>query len=297
MPAELFDLEKAVKDWAWKVYWQTASKKQKKLREKELKKGTPYIGLQIDWSGVKFKDETSWPPLTEEEFDESEAGAADVVDAKQTTDASLKPTSSKAHSSVLFQTKFHNNTDDFQEYTLRTERTTCSTCETSLEHGFTRGYEMSVTLKSPGEILEASAGYHNEETLTNSAGQTFEEEMTWGVESLIRVKGKHVAEASLVVQEKKFSGDYVIKTQVWGHVFVSFTNLRENNAQFKATGHDISEIIKSYLASEGRKGKTYDYVDIDEAQSMVTIATKGKCRFRFGIKQEVKVYQTPLGST
>lgn len=295
MPAELLDLEKAVKDWAWKVYWQTASKKQKKLREKELKKGTAYIGLQLDWSGVKFKDETNWPPLIEEEFTDKET-VQKPEDSGQTTDASLKSKSPKTHSSILFQTKFHNNTEDDQEYTLRTERTTRSTCETNIEHGFTRGYEMSVTLKSPCEVLEASAGYHNEETLTNSAGQTFEEEITWGVESQIKVKAKNVAEASLVVNEKKFSGDYVIKTKVWGHIFVSFTNLRENNSQFKATGHDIFAIIKSFLATERRKGNPYNFVELDEDQSVAIIATKGTCRFRFGIKQEVKVDQKPLNS-
>ena len=55
-------------------------------------------------------------------------------------------------------------------------------------------------------MFEANAGYHREFTLTNTDGETFEEELSWGVESCIRVKPEHVAEARLVVTERKQCG-------------------------------------------------------------------------------------------
>lgn len=62
------------------------------------------------------------------------------------------PSSSKPLVSVLFQTKFTNNTDGVQEYTMRTEKKTKTTLSTNIEQGYTRGVEMSVKLSAPGEV-------------------------------------------------------------------------------------------------------------------------------------------------
>jgi hypothetical protein len=78
-------------------------------------------------------------------------------------------------------------TDRQQEYTMRTEKTTKSAMMTEIESGYTRGVEMSVTLKTPGELLEANAGYKREYSLTHLSGQSFEEELHWGVDSVIKV--------------------------------------------------------------------------------------------------------------
>ena len=59
---------------------------------------------------------------------------------------------------ILFQTRFTNDTDDPQEYTLKTEKRTMSSCDTVIEESFTKGVEMSVNLKTPCEIFEANAG-------------------------------------------------------------------------------------------------------------------------------------------
>ena len=53
------------------------------------------------------------------------------------------------------------------------------------------------------QIFEANVGYKREFTLTSADGETFEEELTWGVDSEIGVKAGYVADASLVVDERK----------------------------------------------------------------------------------------------
>ena len=151
---------------------------------------------------------------------------------------------------------------------------------------------MSLNLKTPGEIFEANAGYTRELTLTNNSGETIEEELTWGVESLIKVKAEHIAEAQLVVNEKKYNGDFVVITKIKGYVFVNFTNIKDNNSLVKATGHDLAEIVKEYIQMQRRIGEALDYVEVQD--DTVVIRTKGHCQFRFGIKQEVVVNQIPL---
>ena len=95
--------------------------------------------------------------------------------------------SAKATTSVLFRTKFQNKTDRLQEYTMKTEKTTKSSFMVETESGYTKGFDLSVTLQTPGEVFQANAGYHREYSLTNITGESFEEELNWGVESVIKV--------------------------------------------------------------------------------------------------------------
>ena len=142
--------------------------------------------------------------------------------------------------------------------------------------------------------MEANAGYHREYSLTNTEEQTFEEELSWGVESQIRVKEEHIAEAQLVVCEKKQKGGFTMDTTITGTVIVSFTNIRDNNSLFKLTSHDIVKILEEHVKQERRKGREMAFVDI--ADGSVKVTTRGNCTFRYGVRQEVRVDQKPLNS-
>ena len=81
------------------------------------------------------------------------------------------------------------------------------------------------------KVFEANAGYKREFSLTNVDGEVFEEELSWGVESQIHVQPQHVADATLMVDERRQTGSFVIETRMRGTVYVSFTCPRDNNAQ------------------------------------------------------------------
>ena len=178
---------------------------------------------------------------------------------------------------------------------MMTEKTTTSTNAVEVESGFTHGVELSVTLKTPCEIFEANAGYTRETSLTNTEGQTFEEQLTWSVESTINVEPKHVAEARLVVNEKKYSGEFVIETRMRGDIYVTFTNVRDNNSFVKLVSGDIVDIIQNYMKKESRRrGRTPEGIEV--LDDFVKMKTTGKSNFRFGVSQEVKVDQKELPS-
>ena len=302
---EIFDIEKAVEKWAMQMYQDTATRRQKKLLKKDVKLRGDYLGKHIDWTDVVFEHKTEWYNILPVGFQgnkEDEAlsqksplhrdPAKDVKPDEDTRSrqASKPHVDNLVHSSVLFQTHYSNNTGEQQEYTMRTEKTTRSTCTTSLDHSFTKGMEMSVTMKSPGELVEASAGFHAEETLTNSAGQEFGEELTWGVESLIKVKTLHRADAQLIVEEKKNKGDFEVITTAYGMVYVTFTNKADNNSFVKATRHDLAAIVTWYMDNN----KKHEFVTVDKNSKIVTIRTKGRCNFRYGVKQEIEVNEVPI---
>jgi len=64
----------------------------------------------------------------------------------------MAATSADHRASVLFQTRFKNNTKADQSYTMKTEKKTRTSMTTSVEHGFTKGIEMGLLLKTPGEV-------------------------------------------------------------------------------------------------------------------------------------------------
>jgi hypothetical protein len=182
---------------------------------------------------------------------------------------------------------------------MRTEKTTKSSLMTCVESGYTKGFEMNVKLMTPCEVFEANAGYHREFSLTNTDGETFEEELTWGVESCIRVKPEHVAEARLVVMEKKQAGAFIIESTICGSVDITFTEVKNNNSLLSASSGDVAQIIKTYVDKERRKGAPMTFVQIQgEAgdDGVVKVITSGTCKFRYGIKQEARVDQKPVNS-
>ena len=94
-----------------------------------------------------------------------------------------------------------------------------------------RGEVWYLELSWAWQVLEANAGYKRELTLTNVDGEVFEEELSWGVESQIHVQPQHVAEATLMVDERRLTGSFTVETRMRGTVYVSFTSPRDNNAQ------------------------------------------------------------------
>lgn len=96
----------------------------------------------------RFTDQTKWSQLNDENLTEADTSSPVYkaqLDASQDSAVGLR-------SSILFNTKFANNTNDVQEYTMRADKTTRSSIATSIESGFTRGIDMSVKLSSPGQV-------------------------------------------------------------------------------------------------------------------------------------------------
>lgn len=187
---------------------------------------------------------------------------------------------------VLFKTFFSNNTDMDQEYSFKTERTTCSICEVQIEKGVTLGQELSINLKTPCEVFEANAGFKREVSLTKATGETLEEELTWEVDSQIKVPPRTRTTAELVISEDQYCGAFNVLSEMYGQVNVSITNLRDNNSFVKSVQGDIDAIVKRECEN-GQKCFTVK-------RKVVSFETAGKCNFRFAVEQHVVLHQQPL---
>jgi hypothetical protein len=258
------DIQALVEDWAWE-YFRRKTADTRKIRNLLQKE---YILMELDWKRVKFVHD---PPTFAPEM--------------------TKPGTGTPTSNVLFQTSFTNKTTKPQSYSFRTSRTTKSSCQVEIEDCVTQGIEMCCTLKTPCEIFEANVGYSREMELTKTEGQCIEEELTWEVDNSLEVLGRHRAEAKLVILEEEYSGNFEVKTTIKGRVRAVFTNIKDNNSFIKAVEGDINEIVK-LARDQGRvKGET---MVVDANSKSVICRTKGSCKFKYGLKQDVEVDQFPL---
>ncbi|XP_064628684.1 uncharacterized protein LOC135488143 isoform X2 [Lineus longissimus] len=259
MPAakqELVSLDDIIEEWAMDMFKRTANKKQQKIPKDCLMKTISYKRVKFDHVEPKYEDERRV---------------------------------AKPMSQVLFKSHFTNNTEQDQEYSFKTERTTRSTCEVEYEEGYTVGQEVSVTLKTPGEVFEANAGFHRELSLMKTEGETKEEELNWAVDSQIRVPPKHETVAELVISEEQYAAQFTIETTIRGTVHVVFTNLSDNNSFVKSVDSNIVDIFRKKI-SEGRL-KSFN-IDGNCIRSQF----KGLCKFRYGIEQHVKLSEAALNN-
>ena len=73
----VFDLEEAVKAWAWDEYTSTENRRQRKLRQKEFANPNTCLCVNADWSHVSIVDESKWPRLQQVAFDDVDHGGSD----------------------------------------------------------------------------------------------------------------------------------------------------------------------------------------------------------------------------
>lgn len=248
------DIEAIIKQWALQMFKITRNKEQARIPVDDLL-------FNVNWKKIKI---THKSPDYEEK---------------------TKPPEPK--SQVLFKTSFRNNTEHEQEYSFKTERSTRSSCEVQIEKGVSYGEELGLSLTLPGDVLEVGCGFSRELSVTNTVQESFEQELTWGVDSQVKVPPKHKTTASLMINEDEYNGTFTVKTKLSGKITVSITNTRDNNAFVKSIEGDIAEIIKKEVYDNGLQG-------VNVEKNVVTYVTKGKCFLRFGVEQHVSINEEPL---
>lgn len=255
MEGNLGDLEDTVEKWAKRTFEDNKIGTQKKLSCENL-------AYAIDWRRISIEHE-------QPEFSHS--------------DKLVKP-----NAVCLFKTYFTNTTDAEQNYSFQTTRTTKKTADIRVSSTFTKGGNASLTFKLPGDILEIGGGFNCELAVTNERGQSFEEEISWSVNSDISVPGRKRRSAQINITEVKYSCDFQMRSTVRGRVKVSITNPEDNNSLVKHLEADIYQVIKGTM-------KHKDGVTFKEDTKEVIFVSKGHAAFCFGVEQHIEVRDEVLG--
>jgi hypothetical protein len=197
---------------------------------------------------------------------------------------------------TLFRTYFSNNTNQEQEYSFKTERTTRQSCTFSFYKGFSREREGGINVKIPQDIIEIGGGIRSEQSIECGKDQTKEEEVRWGVDSMIRVRPNTRTQAALVINELELERDFSIEIRLNGRLTVNLNSKRENNLFVKSFSGDIVDIISRALERHWlpANASIFDIVDTNNAQKYARTIVRGRCKFRLGVEQHVTLNEQEI---
>ena len=174
----IMNLDLIVEKWISYMWEKTKSKSDHKYGDFEE------INVLIDWKRCEMNQESA-------KFE------------KNTNQAKLR-------SQTLFRTYFTNKTDTEQEYSFKTERLTRQSCSFSFMKGFSQEKEGNISFKLPNDIVEIGGGMRSEQSVECGKDETKEEEIRWGVDSMIKVKPHTKCNAELVINELEMDRDFSV---------------------------------------------------------------------------------------
>jgi hypothetical protein len=209
----------------------------------------------------------------------------------------MEPTSMKVpNTQTLFRTFFTNNTDQEQEYSFKTERTTRQACSFTFVKAFARDKQAGITFKIPQDIVEIGGGMRSEQSVECGKDETKEEDVTWGVDSMIRVKPHSRTCAELVINELQLDRQFSVDTRLSGRIIVILNNKREANAFVKSFSGNIVEIVRFAIEKAWlppNNSNIFEIIDVNGVK-MVKSTVRGKCKFRLGVEQHVTLHEEKI---
>lgn len=252
----IIDLDLIVEKYLLYMWEVTKSKSDKKYDFEDL-------DIVFNWNKVEFTQE-------EAKFESKNSGKQAPVNQ------------------TLFKTYFTNKTNQVQEYSFKTERTTRQSCAFSFLNGFSREKGGNCSLKLPYEILEIGSGMRSEQSVEYGKDQTKEEEIKWGCDSMIKVSPHSKTGASLVITELQMERDFTMTTYIKGRLIATLNHKKEGFV--KSISGEIAQILK--LANEKLwlppNSSKFEVVMIN-GEKVVKSSMNGKCNFRLGVQQHIEI--------
>lgn len=196
------NIEEILKEYAWKRFVKT-----KRLFVRPFTRKCNYY-VDINWGYLEFKHVTQRfdirPDTTNTLPEEVESSS--VSPGKQGVDKD------GSKNVVLYKSKYENKTPLDQQYTFSTTRETKASCTVELQESYTKGADCNIEISVPGDIVTIGAGLSGELAVTKTKSESFEETITWEVNTQINVAIGHTAEATVFVSERNSMADFEVQT-------------------------------------------------------------------------------------
>ena len=205
---KLVDIEKILCDYAWE--WLSRASWWEKCCKNKLYR------LEVKWSYLDISHKLKrFKTRKNDELEES-------------YDQQSKLKSSVAQRDLcLFRTEFTNTSENPQKFTFKTERSTKSVASISVQKGWRVGASLnlevappvpgSAILKAAGSDVEPckiTGGLSGSLEVSKTKGETYEETLTWSVDTEINVDQNYRTVASLMVREEQFTADFRLESTI-----------------------------------------------------------------------------------
>jgi hypothetical protein len=201
---------------------------------------------------------------------------------------SSKPRSAHPTNQVLFRTNFSNNTHRAQEYTFRSAQVTRQTIDVFFRGGFKCSTHPELVLRVPQDVAECGGSVSKELTVEYGKDETKEEEVTWSVDSNVRVKPFNHTEATINLVEREFDKIFTFESRVMGHVTVTLYRRWAKRLFHHVIKEDVVDVIKVFM-NEGWMPENFPGFEIKSEEGVLYAAmnVKGRLKFHLGVEQNV----------
>ncbi|XP_060080813.1 uncharacterized protein LOC132560176 [Ylistrum balloti] len=198
------NIEDIIKEYTWNRF----RKSKHFLRRPFYRKSNYYI--DINWGYLDFNHDTVRfdirPESTSTLPEEIASTSVESSPGKQSVDKD------GSKNVVLYKSRYENKTPMDQQYTFSTTRETKASCNVEFQETYTKGAECNIEIKVPGDIVTIGAGLSGELAVTKTKSESFEETVTWEVNTQINVARGHTAEATVFVSERNSMADFEVKS-------------------------------------------------------------------------------------
>ncbi|OWF46264.1 uncharacterized protein LOC110455971 [Mizuhopecten yessoensis] len=286
------NLEKIINDYTWNRFRKTKHL----LRRPFCRKSNYYI--DINWGYADFKHDTVRfdirPYSTIALPGEIATGSAEASPSKQ---QGVDKDGNK--NVVLYKSKYENRTPLDQQYTFTTTRETKASCNVEFQETYTKGAECNIEIKVPGDIVTIGAGLSGELSVTKTKSETFEETITWEVNTQINVAKGHTAEATVVVSERNSMADFEVKSTMslpdGKDMPVSVRRISDDAIVYTDIINDLAPVF-SEVAKENPNVELVKWKDQKRGmlRSNVILTTHGTCKSVSWKNQNVHVNSTAI---
>ncbi|XP_048241613.1 uncharacterized protein LOC124120113 isoform X2 [Haliotis rufescens] len=252
------DLETLFKSWAWENYMRSATGKKLKFREAQI---------QLVWDHVKFKSEK--PVYTQ--IDTPTPGASQGVPNTETQ--------------AVFTSRYQNDTGVSQTHAFRAEKTTSATITTAVTKGFAKEGSFGLELSLPADVAKATIGFGLNYTVETAEENTIEKSMTWSTDTTVTSEPNSVTLAELEIEEQTSNWTFEVKVMIKGRI----TAIIKGTKGITSVAMTIDGDVATILADRRERAATSLPTNVEIKHGKVTWPVMGKCDFRFGVSQKVKV--------
>ena len=120
---------------------------------------------------------------------------------------------------VLFRSTYTNDSDQEQQNNFRAQRTTTSHAQLTVLEGVCLPVD-GVHVPLPPVVASANPGFPTELSVCKKDRKSWTETMTWSIDTQITVGPRETTTAKMVVEEKQWSGDFSVATDISGKVIL-----------------------------------------------------------------------------
>ena len=199
------DLERMVRQWAWWVYDKTATRAQRRLRERERRHPDQHVHVKVDWSRVKVKHATTWTDCTDVVTPASPAALPAWQTASQPGHpVPDSPVSTTPGRTCVFSTTYANNTSRPGTYRLRTSRVTRAYCMVEVRSGGLTRCPHGTPLPTLAPPKPARTGDAHTDALPLPAldGGVMQYEQHWDVDKTVQVPAYTAADLQVTIHRR-----------------------------------------------------------------------------------------------